>query len=68
MGYMAALNKKVGFEPGGYVLIRWVIFIAPDFAADGKKSSATESLTWINLVKSLEGKSSGCPICSKTSI
>jgi hypothetical protein len=62
------LTKKAGFETGGYVLVRWVIFIAPDFAADGKKGSGAESLTRINLVESLEGKSSGCPICSKTYI
>jgi hypothetical protein len=41
---MAALNKKVGFETGGYVLVRWVIFIAPDFTADGKKVLAQSHL------------------------
>jgi hypothetical protein len=34
---MAALNTKVSFEIGGYVLVGWVIFIAPDFAADDQK-------------------------------
>jgi hypothetical protein len=65
---MAALNKKVAFKTGGYVLIRWVIFFAPDFAADGEKCSGTESLTRINFVERLEGKFSGCPLCSKTYI
>jgi hypothetical protein len=31
LNHMAALNTKFGFEIGGYVLVRWVIFIAPDF-------------------------------------
>jgi hypothetical protein len=45
---MAAINTKFSFEIGGYVLDRWVIFIAPDFAADDQKCSNTQSLTSIN--------------------
>jgi hypothetical protein len=45
---MAALNTKVSFEIGGYVLVRWVIFIVPDFAADDQKCFNTQSLTSIN--------------------
>jgi hypothetical protein len=45
---MAALNTKVNFEIGGYVLVRRVIFIAPDFAADDQKCFNTLSFTSIN--------------------
>jgi hypothetical protein len=65
---MATINLEVGFEIDEYVLGKWVISIARDFASDGQKCSNIQSLTGINLVGSLEGKSWGCPTRSKTYI
>jgi hypothetical protein len=45
LGYMAAINLKVGSEINGYVLGKWVIFIARDFASDGQECSNIQSLT-----------------------
>jgi hypothetical protein len=51
---MATIDLKFGFEIDGYMLGKWVIFIARDFASDGQKCSNT-----VNYMYKLGGESRG---------